>query len=431
MVCEYKKTEIGLIPLHWEIKRVGEVAVEKSVRNKKNKDIPALSVTKHKGIVLAEEFFSRKVHSENTMNYKIIERGQFAYATIHLDEGSLGILRNCEQGIISPMYTVFEVDTKIIDSEFLFTLLKSKPYIKRYASLGQGSINRRMSIPFKVLAKFPIHYPPIEEQKKIVEILSSVENAIEKTEAIIKQTETVKKGLMQQLLTKGIGHTEFKETELGVIPSTWEVLSLGEVISDLKAGVSVNSENRTTINSEPGVLKTSSVSNRVFNPNEHKAILPEEYNRATVNPKKDHIIISRMNTPLLVGSSSYVDNDYPNLFLPDRLWQATMIYDRTWPLWLSFLLTWTYMRDKIGGIATGTSGSMKNISKQAFLTLNIGLPPLDEQKKISDILQSLDNRITAENSKIKKLEKIKTGLMANLLSGKIRVNIDQLEEVLA
>src|SRR5699024_1764048 len=78
----------------------------------------------------------------------------------------------------------------------------------------------------KNLKPLEISYPPLKEQQKIAAILSSVDEAIEKTEQIIEQTEKVKKGLMQELLTKGIGHTEFKDSSIGKIPVDWQITRL-------------------------------------------------------------------------------------------------------------------------------------------------------------------------------------------------------------
>ena len=77
--------------------------------------------------------------------------------------------------------------------------------------------------------------PPLKEQQKIAEILSSVDAAIEKTEQVIAKTEEIKKGLMQQLLTKGIGHTEYKNSELGEIPLKWEIKQLKDLL-EIKYG---------------------------------------------------------------------------------------------------------------------------------------------------------------------------------------------------
>ena len=76
--------------------------------------------------------------------------------------------------------------------------------------------------------------PPLPEQRKIAAILSSVDDAIEKTQAVIDQVQAVKRGLMQELLTRGLPgrHTRFKQTEIGEIPESWELLSLGQLIDD-------------------------------------------------------------------------------------------------------------------------------------------------------------------------------------------------------
>ncbi|GGH68667.1 hypothetical protein GCM10008014_51330 [Paenibacillus silvae] len=285
----------------------------------------------------------------------------------------------------------------------------------------------RSGLNLKLIRDIDIDLPPLKEQQKIAEILSSIDEAIEKTEVIIKQTEIVKKGLMQQLLTKGIGHTAYKHTEIGKTPVNWSVVPLSKLINNLQAGVSVNSENRSVCEGEKGILKTSAVTNRAFNPSEHKAILPTEVVRAKTSPKKNSIIISRMNTPALVGASSFVDKDYTDLYLPDRLWQAEINSEYAISLWLSYVLTWSTMRERISNIATGTSGSMKNITKAAFLSLSIALPSLVEQKQIADILFSIDQKLESEEQKVGKLNSLKRSLMQSLLTGKVRVNVYQPE----
>ncbi len=81
------------VPKGWREVRIGQIAREISNRNHASADIPVLSMTKHRGFVRSNEYFSKSVHSENTRQYKVVKRGQFAYATIHLDEGSIDYLR--------------------------------------------------------------------------------------------------------------------------------------------------------------------------------------------------------------------------------------------------------------------------------------------------------------------------------------------------
>jgi type I restriction enzyme, S subunit len=104
-----------------------------------------------------------------------------------------------------------------------------------------------------------------------------------------------------------------------MIPEGWQVGKIKDLVKSLDAGVSVNSEDRSIQNGEIGILKVSAVSYGQFLPSEHKVALTEEHHRLTIYPKKNCILISRANTPYLVGASVYIDRDYPNLFLPDKL----------------------------------------------------------------------------------------------------------------
>ena len=197
---EFKDSPIGQIPLSWEAVRLDSFANEVSIRNKELEENFVLSCTKYDGIVSSLEYFDRQVFSKNLSNYKIIKKGQFAYATIHLDEGSIGLLEDYESGVISPMYTIFKVNNTI-NKDYLMYQLKSYKYIQRYQRLGQGSVNRRMSIPFSTLKSLKVHFPPFEEQEEIVKILQSVEKRILAAEKDVQLLNKIKQGLMQELLT--------------------------------------------------------------------------------------------------------------------------------------------------------------------------------------------------------------------------------------
>ena len=207
----------------------------------------------------------------------------------------------------------------------------------------------------------------------------------------------------------------YKDSEIGIIPIHWDVSMIGDHIQSLEAGVSVNSENRPATNFEKGVLKTSATTRNKFESSENKVIIPDDIERARVSPQKDSLIVSRMNTPDLVGATGYVDSDYPNLFLPDRLWMA-QIKKNTSAQWLYYVLISDSMKEQLRNTATGTSGSMKNLSKPAFSGLKIPLPPLPEQQKIADILSTIDEHITETEFLIEKTKILKQGMMQRLLT---------------
>ena len=143
--------------------------------------------------------------------------------------------------------------------------------------------------------------------------------------------------------------------------ANWSEILISDAISEIETGVSVNSENRRRGASEIGILKTSCISRGRFFPEEHKAILTDEVERAKTPLKARSILMSRMNTPNLVGEIGYVQHQHPGIYLPDRLWMFSGKEEISDTLFLSHLLSSDAFRQKLSDIATGTSGSMKNI----------------------------------------------------------------------
>ena len=220
----------GPLPEGWSIGRIDDFATECKQRAGHAGDLPVLSVSKHHGIVRSDQYFSKRVYGKDTSKYKVVHPGQFAYATIHLNEGSIGRLKELTPGIVSPMYTVFDVRHGI-DPDYLFAVLKSERSLRVYETITQGTVKRRGGISFRTLSRLLLHHPPLSEQRKIAAILSSVDDAIEKTQEVIDQVQVVKRGLMQEVLTRGLPgrHTRFKQTEMGAIPKEWLVVTVGEL----------------------------------------------------------------------------------------------------------------------------------------------------------------------------------------------------------
>lgn len=233
-------------------------------------------------------------------------------------------------------------------------------------------------------------------------------------DALIAKKRAIKQATMQQLLTG--------KTRLPGFGGDWTPGFVGDVVSSLIAGVSVNSIDAPTADGVPSVLKTSALTGGVFLPDEAKVIQPRDISRARTNPERDTILISRMNTPNLVGESAYVDRDYDWLFLPDRIWMARFsARSKLNVRWLAYVLSSPIYRDVLREVATGTSGSMKNISKEALLTTPIEFPSHDEQREIAAVLSDMDKEIAAFTRRRDKTHAIKQGMMQQLLTGRVRL----------
>lgn len=207
------------------------------------------------------------------------------------------------------------------------------------------------------------------------------------------------------------------------LPDRWHIIPLNQVIRTLQAGVSVNSLDEEVQDlKQIGILKTSSVTTGRFDPRENKMVVQKDICRVKTPVQGDRIILSRMNTPCLVGANAYVPQDYPNLFLPDRLWSLEPQGDFICMHWLSFVLGSSEYRQKLSELATGTSNSMKNISKDAVMALEIPYPPLPEQRRIAEFLGTWDEAIEKLERLIEAKEKRLSWIRANILTGKVRIN---------
>ena len=132
-----------------------------------------------------------------------------------------------------------------------------------------------------------------------------------------KMKATAEKVQARPALVPKLRFPEFREAE------AWKGVPLSELVAALDAGVSVNSGDRPATGNEVGILKTSAVTNGIFEPQENKVVFDEaERDRVKEPVQGGTIIISRMNTPALVGAIAYIETGFKNLYLPDRLWAA-------------------------------------------------------------------------------------------------------------
>jgi type I restriction enzyme S subunit len=184
----------------WEMKKVKDFSKEISSKNKEDEDLIVLSCTKYNGLVPSLEYFGRKIYSDNLKTYKIVEKNVFAYATNHIEEGSIGYQSKYEKALISPMYTVFKTDENIND-EFLFRILKSNTYIQEYQKRMEGSIDRRGGLRWQEFSKIKVSIPTFKEQTAIAQVLETANKELKSYQTKLETLQLQKKGLMQQLLT--------------------------------------------------------------------------------------------------------------------------------------------------------------------------------------------------------------------------------------
>jgi len=198
--------------------------------------------------------------------------------------------------------------------------------------------------------------------------------------------------------------------------SEWIPARLAECVATINSGVSVNSDDRPRGPGEVGVLKTSAISAGSFKAYENKVVAKRDLSRVAEPVLGGSILLSRLNTPQLVGESCYIEADDPSLFLPDRLWQIRVDSSRVDARWLSYALREPRVASEIKGLATGTSGSMKNIARSSFLGISVSVPPIREQRRIAEILGALGDQISSTEQITAKMSASRIGLTERLIT---------------
>ncbi|WP_267133608.1 restriction endonuclease subunit S [Skermanella mucosa] len=269
-----------------------------------------------------------------------------------------------------------------------------------------------LEISKKSLKSFPIALPPLHAQRRIAEILTSVDEAIQATQAVIEQTRKVKQGVLKRLLTRGIGHTRFKLTEVGEIPETWELKPLGELC---------------TLTNGNGFRPTEWTSHglpiiRIQNLNGSR-----EFNYFAGTPKDKWIVDpgDLLFSWAGVRGVSFGPHlwDGPRGVLNQHIFKVHSCSEVD-KFWLFFAMT--LVTTRIESKAHGFKASLLHVHKSEITNQLIAVPPKPEQEKIVHRLNALSEAEQASREELASLKETKSALLSDLLSGQKRVFIDNL-----
>jgi len=248
--------------------------------------------------------------------------------------------------------------------------------------------------------------PPPSEQRRIVEILDQADALRMLRAAADAKAERILPTLFYKMFGDPVTN-----------PMGWKVRTLGWAVERVEAGWSPNGENRGRSGDELGVLKVSAVTSGVFLPAEHKAVHLVDVTFDVVSPRKGNLLVSRANTRELIAASCLVQDDEPRLFLSDKLWRIKPNEQRTTTAFLKSLLWTQPIRDLVRKRATGTSGSMLNISQEAFLGTPAFFPPIELQRTFSSLVWQVYAARTKANQAMEKLHTLWTNLLHRAFSG--------------
>lgn len=422
---------VGAIPAAWGVHRIASHFQEIKEKNTANAYSNALQFKMGK-IIAKPQKWDEDETNETYSAYTVVHPNTIMINGLNLefDFVTQRVARVECNGIITSAYIALSPRDDI-NAEYICYLLKSYDACRAFHSMGRGL---RKILSYSELKNKPIVVPPLAEQERIAAFLDAecaeIDAVLEKTRASIEEYKKLKQAVITQAVTKGVrGDRPMKDSGIewiGDIPAEWSVVRQKYFWNTIESGVSVNAADKPVDNSEQyGVLKTSAVSKFMFIPTEHKQVNLEEYGRVSCPVRADSIIASRMNTPELVGACGYVQNNYPNLFLPDRLWQITF-KDELSPKYAWYYLSGIRVRQYISSLSTGTSSSMQNISQSQYGNIFITIPSIEEQSEIAKYLDekcnSVDALIAKKQQYLTEIENYKKSLIYEYVTGKKEVH---------
>lgn len=346
---------------------------------------------------------------------KVFSKGTVLMAMYGATIGKLGVLgydSTCNQACCAFLHN------DDISSNFLFYYLMS---IRNYLiSLGSGA--GQPNISQQIIKDINILLPPLSEQKKIAEILSSVDRNIEATEKLIAKLFKLKKALMQELFTKGIGHTKFKDSPLGKIPEEWEVVRLKDVAYD-KYGIvdgPFGSNLKTIHYRKKGIpiIQSGFVASNYFKVEKYLFVDEskfQEQKRSAVFA--GDIVMAKIGANC--GGCAILPDNHPTGILAGNSLKISINPANADRFFVLFLIHYYQRLGVISKIKTETAQpaiSITNLKK-----MKIVAPSIIEQKQIASILSANDSKIEKAKTRLEKLKDMKKGLMQDLLTGKVRV----------
>lgn len=320
-------------------------------------------------------------------------------------------------------YAPCQRDTSLKFYKYYF---ESEFFSKRLERAATGSTNSHVRVTPSETLRWKIPYPPIKEQQKIATILSSVDDVIEKTRAQIDKLKDLKSGMMQELLTQGIGHTEFKDSAVGRIPVIWQVKTLEELVKPEKPityGIV-----QAGPHCEGGIpyIRVSDMTKRELTLDKMLRTSPaiaEKYRRSSVS--SGDIIYALRG---VVGRVQTV----PSFLHGANLTQGTARIssnDQVSSQYLVWAMRAPYVQKQAELEAKGST--FQEVTLTRLRKMQVAVAPWEEQARIVSVMDSIERELVTVERKEAQLGCLKKALMQDLLTGKVRVNVDQKESEVA
>jgi type I restriction enzyme S subunit len=424
MLCKetnFQETTLGKVPKDWQVAKLMDVTTCKKGRAPKSfverteqDSLPYLSAES-----LRTGEFTKWVRKTDDIVRVCRDDALLIWDGYYCGDSFTGY-----EGALSS--TMVKVETEnLLNKKFLFYFLRT--HFRELNSKISGMYLKHVNK--KVFESLLILFPSILEQQQIVEVLSCVDLAIQKTDEVIAKTERLKKGLMQELLTRGIGHKEYKDSkELEhEIPKEWEVARLDHLIEkgvityhlDGNHGELYPREEEFVSQGVP-FLSANMITDGSIDLGRAKYVTEERAKQFRKGVAEDGDVLFAHNAT--VGPAAILRTDLPYVVLGTTLTSYRCNPDYLNNQYLKYYMEGPHFQKQLHRIMKQTTRNQVPITAQRKLYFVI--PNVDEQRGIAETISTADRKLDLERKEKRRLERIKRGLMDLLLTGKIRIKVN-------
>ena len=415
----YKQTEVGVIPEDWSVDTIGAVTLSvTNGGNYKNSAQISLYPLIKMGNISRGYINLKKI--EYVIGFPPSENDRLTYGDVLLNTrntpelvGKVAIWKNeLSRAYFNSNLLRFNFKLEKSDPFFMNLIFNTEQVISEFRNIAKGTTSVAAIYPQDML-KVKIIIPPLQEQHRIAEALSDVDGMISSLEKLIAKYKSIKTACLQQMFPQN-GET-VPRMRLPGFTGAWEQRKLGEM-GQTYTGLSGKTKDDFGHGQARFVTYMNVFSNPISNPEMTEPI--------EIDPKQNEVEVGDVffttssETPEEVGMSSILLEKRGKTYLNSFCF-GFRPSEKIDSYYLAYMLRSESTRAKIILLAQGIS--RYNISKNKVMEIAVSLPSLDEQKLIGQYFSQLDNLITLHQRKLEKIQKIKQGMMQQLLTGKIRL----------
>jgi type I restriction enzyme S subunit len=421
----YKQTKVGMIPEEWRIESIHNLSQKTNGINPINNpnrifkyiDVSCIS----RDTLKITNYLEYNGENAPSRAKKLIKEGDILFSTIRPYLKQLAKVPAALDGeVCSTAFCIIRCDTKKVDPEYVFQSVTTDKFVSNVSSLQTGS--NYPAVTDKDILSQPIPLPPLPEQRQIAAILSTVDAAIAATAEVIAKTEDLKRGLMQDLLTKGIdeaGRVRSEETHAfcekqGMrVPVEWRVGKFSRVCKKaLNGGTPSTKIPEYWEGTIPWITGADVVDQRIGEVRKYITAEAVENSATHVIPKGMLLLVTRtgVGKVAIAPFDIAISQDLTGIITTD---DASVEY-----------LFWTFNRANGHFLNMNQGTSINGIKRKDLMNFALPLPPLPEQHRIATILSTVDRDLAAERDHRARLQTLKKGLMQDLLTGRKRVPLD-------